>query len=352
MNSSILRNQLGWQPFFQQQLALEEYQDTIFARIVAHHRSEYLLLSESFPAVKPIHHLPISNQLPELTVGDWVLLDRQLGFVRRLERKSLFRRKAAGPKIKTQLIAANIDTVFIMSSVNHDFNLSRIERYLALAHEAQVEPVVVLTKQDLSDNSEQKRYQVQQLDSMLAVESINALDSISCECLNYWNRPGQTLALLGSSGVGKSTLANTLMGQSAQLTGAIRQDDSKGRHTTTARTMHLLPSGAVLVDTPGMRELQLTDCEQGVMQAFADVDALAQQCRFSDCRHNGEPGCAIQQAIDSGALEQRRFDNFIKLLTEQARNSATLAQLRAKDKAFGKMVKTVGAVSRQIKKGF
>ena len=347
MSSEFSLNQFGWQPFFQQQLNLDEYEQNEIGRVVAHHRREYLIRTEHEEL-----NLPIKASLPSMVIGDWLLLNADKQFVRLLERKSLFKRKAAGSKLEEQLIVANVDKVFIVCSLNHDFNLSRIERYLALAHEAEVEPIVVLTKQDLCSDSEQKRLQVQGIDPMLVVESVNALDTDSCAALLQQCRAGQTLSVLGSSGVGKSTLVNTLLGQSMQKTAGIREDDSKGRHTTTARTMHFLPSGAVLIDTPGMRELQLTDAEEGVRRTFADIDLLAQKCKFSDCRHSGEPGCAIQQALDSGELEQRRLSNYLKLLAEQERNSASLHELRAKDKAFGKTIKSVLASTREIKKGY
>lgn len=346
MNSIHSLYTLGWTPFFQQQLALEEYQDVVPARVVAHHRSEYQLQSEGLP-----FPLPMISSLPSLTIGDWVLLDESRRFVRLLERKSLFKRKAPGTKLAEQLIAANIDTAFIVCSLNQDFNLSRIERYLALAHEAGVEPVVVLTKADLSQDIEGQRQAVQSLDPLLMIEVVNALDAASCQGLLSWCRAGQTLTLLGSSGVGKSTLVNTLLGQTSQRTGSIREDDSKGRHTTTARSMHFMPSGAVLVDSPGMRELQLAECEEGVRRTFDDIEQLAQRCKFGDCQHQGEPGCEVQQALESGELDPRRLHSYRKLMAEQARNSASLQELRAKDKAFGKMVKTVGASSRQFKRG-
>ncbi len=347
MSEQIDLNRLGWQSCFQQQLSLEEYEQAIIARVVAHHRSEYLLRS-----VQGTHRLAVTVSLPNMTLGDWLLLDGDGHFVRLLERKSLFTRKAAGTQVKEQLLAANVDTLFIVCALNQDFNLNRIERYLALAHEANVEPVVVLTKQDLSTDAEEKRQQVQKLDPLLTVESVNALDKAGCEALKIWCRAGQTLSLLGSSGVGKSTLVNTLLGSENQKTAAIREDDGKGRHTTTARSMHFMPSGAVLIDTPGMRELQLAECEEGVKQTFADIDALAQTCRFGDCSHSGEPGCAVLKALESGELSARRLANYRKLLNEQARNRETLAERRDKDKKFGKMVKTVGASSRLHKKGY
>ncbi|RCU45707.1 ribosome small subunit-dependent GTPase A [Corallincola holothuriorum] len=346
MNSIISLNLLGWQPFFQQQLTLDEFEQTTVARVVAHHRSEYVVRTE-----QALSRMPITPSLPPMALGDWLLLDGDNRFLRQLDRKSLFKRKSPGSKLGEQFIAANVDTLFIVCSLNQDFNLSRIERYLALAHEAEVEPVVVLTKQDLCDDVDEKRQAIQSLDPLLLVESVNALDRTSCEVLLSWCRPGRTLSLLGSSGVGKSTLINTLLGNEIQDTGSIREDDSKGRHTTTSRSMHFMPSGAVLIDTPGMRELQLTACEQGVSLTFADIDELAQRCRFGDCQHTGEPGCAVQQAIDRGELAPRRLANYFKLMREQARNSASLAEQRAKDKEFGKMVKSVMSESRHFKKG-
>lgn len=255
--------QLGWKPFFQQQLTLDDYDNTIFARVIAHHRSGYLLATETGQV-----HLNAHHSLPNMTVGDWVILNEDQQFVRLLDRLSLFSRKAAGSKVVEQLIAANVDTVFIVCSLNDDFNLSRIERYLALAHEAEVEPVIVLSKADLCDNTDELKSQVKKLDPLLAIETVNGLEIESASKLMTWCKEGQTLAFIGSSGVGKSTLVNALLGQQEQATGHIREDDSKGRHTTTSRSIHLLPDGGILIDTPGMRELQLADCESGVSEHF------------------------------------------------------------------------------------
>ncbi|MBW3695421.1 ribosome small subunit-dependent GTPase A [Vibrio sp. T187] len=338
--------QLGWQPVFQQQLTLEDYDQSIVARVIAHHRSGYLLASEQGEIQLPIHH-----SQPAMTVGDWVILDQERAFVRLLERHSLFSRKAAGSKVAEQYISANIDTVFIVVSLNYDFNLSRIERYLALANEAQVEPVIVLTKQDLCDDTDDKIQQVQQLDSMLMIEAVNGLDLESVKVLSPWCKTGKTVALMGSSGVGKSTLVNSLLGEQEQATGGIREDDSKGRHTTTSRSLHLLESGGLLLDTPGMRELQLADCASGVSETFADIEDLILECRFSDCQHQTEPGCKVLAAIESGDLSERRFKNYQKLLREQARNGATLAEQRSHFKKLSKMYRNVQTESRNIKQG-
>ncbi|EKO3489880.1 ribosome small subunit-dependent GTPase A [Vibrio fluvialis] len=339
---SLSLPQLGWRPVFQQQLSLEDMEHNALARVAAHHRSGYVCWSEQGE-----FHLDIHAKLPAMTVGDWIVIDHSQQFVRLLDRQSLFSRKAAGNRAYEQLIAANVDTVFIVSSLNQDFNLSRIERYLALAREAQVEPVIVLSKADLCDDTEDKRRQVQDLSPLLSVETINALNNESCQVLHSWCKIGRTIAVMGSSGVGKSTLVNTLMGEQVQETGGIREQDSKGRHTTTARFLLPMPSGALLLDTPGMRELQIADCEHGVAQTFADVESLAQQCRFSDCRHQSEPGCAVNRAVESGELDARRLKNYQKLLAEQLYNSETIAERHARHRRFSKMVRNAQNVIKQ-----
>ncbi|NRF30020.1 ribosome small subunit-dependent GTPase A [Vibrio coralliilyticus] len=336
--------QLGWNNLFQQQLTLEELEHSRVARVVEHHRSGYKLLSEDGETTLAIH-----KSLPMMTVGDWLLLDKQGGFERLLDRQSLFARKAAGGKVAEQLIAANVSTLFIVCALNDDFNLSRIERYLATSNEAEVEPVIVLTKADLVTDAEEKRQQVQQLDPLLMVEMLNALDGEQYTSLSSWCKSGSTVAFMGSSGVGKSTLVNGLLGESVQLTGGIRESDSKGRHTTTGRSMHFLPSGGVLIDTPGMRELQLFDCADGVAETFSDIEALAEKCRFSDCQHDSEPGCAVINAIETGQLEQRRLNNYLKLMREQQRNSATLAERRASYKQQTKMYRNIQTACRSRK---
>lgn len=295
--------------------------------------------------------LPITAGMPDLTVGDWVVLDSEGRFHQALVRLSLFSRKAPGTKVVAQLIAANVDTLFVVSSLNEDFNLNRIERYLALSAEAGVESVVVLTKADLCDDPTAYISQVQSLDPLLGVEVVNGLDADSANSLEPWCRTGKTVALLGSSGVGKSTLVNTLLGNSVQATASIRQDDGKGRHTTTMRSLHFMPAGGILLDTPGMRELQLFDCEQGVKETFADINKLAKSCRFSDCHHDNEPGCAVQAAIEAGSLEARRLVSYLKLMREQALNSASLAEKRARDRELGRFYRSTQKASRKLKKG-
>jgi ribosome biogenesis GTPase len=283
------------------------------------------------------------------TVGDWLLLDLENQPVRLLERKSLIKRGSAGRESSVQLIAANIDTVFIVTSCNDEFNINRIERYLTIAAESDIHCVLVLTKIDLCPDPAIYRETLFKSLPDLLVEMVNAVDSSSLDLLNRWIEPGQTIALLGSSGEGKSTIINGLKGDQEQETGAIRESDSKGRHTTTSRSLHRLPGGGLLLDSPGMRELQIVDSEEGIRTTFSDIDKLSEKCRFKDCQHTTEPGCAVIEAIEAGSLEQRRLDNYHKLVSEQARNSESLAERRSNDRALGRFYKTALKSSRRFK---
>jgi len=339
MSESVGLPDLGLDIFFQQQLPMDDSQATAPVRIMNVHRSGLQIAGEGIE-----QHIELfgSDYDLHLTVGDWALFDTATQrVVRRLERKSLFKRRAPGTDRREQLIAANVDTLFIVSSCNQEFNEARLERYLAIAHEAGVMAVIILTKADLVDDYSHYVQRASRLAPALQVEALNALQAESLECLDSWLNTGQTIALLGSSGVGKSTLTNTLLGLQEISTRAIREDDAKGRHTTTSRSMHQLPGGAWLLDTPGMRELQLTDVKTGLDDVFAEISALANHCRFSDCEHIDEPGCRIKQAIEAGDIDQTRLDRWRKLAREEKFNSASIAERRASDKAFGKMCKSI-----------
>lgn len=338
-----LLEKLGWNRHFAQQVDSAEIERLLPVRVTEVHRAGLRVVGEGTNELIPPR--------ADVTVGDWLLYNASSPKDSRLlERKSLFKRRAPGTDRQLQLIAANIDTVFIVSSCNHDFNIARLERYLALAFEAQVDPVIVLTKSDLSDDPASYEKEAWALSEGMTggvpVLSLDARGEEPIEKLAEWCKPGQTLAFMGSSGVGKSTLVNALSGGEKAETQAIREDDSKGRHTTTSRQLHILPTGYLLLDTPGMRELQMTDAADGIADVFADLHTLSHACKFKDCQHETEPGCAVLAAVEEGVVAPERLKRWRKLVREEQHNSSTLAERRSRDKAFGKMVREVVKMKR------
>lgn len=340
---------LGFSSFFARQLADDEMEPKRLGRVTAVHRSGTVVSDGEYERQielpgnwlrKPAEERP--------TVGDWVVLHTSCSSISRiLERKSLFKRVAAGTRVEIQPIAANIDTLFIVLSCNDDFNESRLERYLAMAIEADVYSVVVLTKADLTGEGEAFRQRALAVRPHVPVELVNALDAGSMAGIAAWISGGATVALVGSSGVGKSTIVNTLSGKTVMQTAGIREKDAKGRHTTTFRALHRLESGGILLDVPGLRELKVADIGESLSGLFDDIAALAAGCRFSDCAHDSEPGCAVRRAIDDGELDVRRLANYRKLQQENAFHNATLAERRNRGREFGRIVKEAVALKRK-----
>jgi ribosome biogenesis GTPase len=316
------------------------------ARVAREDRDRYAVLDESGARSAELagrlrHDARTRAELP--AVGDWVALRPGAASSAVIEavlpRASSFVRKVAGDTTEEQVVAANVDTVFLVSGLDGDFNPRRIERYLAAAWESGAEPVVVLNKADLAADLDARIAEAEAAAPGAAVVPLSALAGDGLGALAAWLAPGRTVALIGSSGVGKSTLVNALLGTERQATAAVREDDSRGRHTTTHRELVPLPGGALLLDTPGMRELQLWGDEESLDGAFPDIAGLAASCRFRDCRHEAEPGCAVLGAVDSGRLDGGRLVSWRKLQRELARLAArTNARARAAEQARWKAI--------------
>lgn len=341
--------QLGLVPFFIQQLTDLDLLESRLGRVMSVQRSQLTVISGAGERRTELSaRLQNAPTMERPTVGDWVVLDDSLSLIERvLERKSLFRRLGAGTRHEIQPIAANIDVLFIVTSCNEEFKESRLERYLALCAEAGAMPVVVLTKSDLTDDVDEYVRRARSAQPGVAVETANALDTDSLDGVRGWIDATTTVALVGSSGVGKSTLLNTLAGTTLTATGGIREQDKKGRHTTTHRQLHLLPGGGLLVDVPGMRELRVAEVAHSLGTVFEDIEQLARQCRFADCQHESEPRCAVRRAMETGQLQPRRLANYQKLLRENAQATASLAEKRAQGRGFAKMVKATKKLKQQ-----
>ncbi len=338
---------LGWAAHFSSQLELSEAETLVPARVTGVLRDRVQGLTASGA---PLLYLPSDESAGEYAVGDWVLYDPETNRItRRLDRLSLLQRRAAGTGRETQLIAANIDTLFIVTSCNADFNPARLERYLVLAAEAGVSPVIVLTKADTCDDVDTYVAEARAVARHIPVEAVNAKSPETADVLAGWLGRGRTGALLGSSGVGKTTLLNALTG-GLEATADIREDDARGRHTTTARGLFAARGGAWLVDTPGMRAVRLTDAADGIDTVFSDLVELAGRCRFNDCAHVGEPGCAVQAAIAAGEIDPVRLARWQKLTGEEAENTATLHQARQRGRAKSRIYRQAKE-NRQRKEG-
>lgn len=322
------------------------------ARIVTTYRDRYEIVSDKgkgFARLKKGSFYDNPNAIYP-TIGDFVMVEwNKIGdsqIVETLKRDSSFSRASSSAdrnhEMHTQheqLVAANFDYVFIMQSLNDNFNIRRIERYLTLAWESGAIPVVVLTKCDLVDDVKSYISEVESIAIGVDVYAISCKAQIGIDKIEKYFKKGNTLVFLGSSGVGKSTLVNTLMGEEIMKTSEIRENDSRGRHTTTNRQLLMLPTGAMVIDTPGMRELGMWNCDDGIDKTFQDVESFFGMCKFSDCTHKSEPGCKVLEAIENGELSKERYNAYMKLKNEAMYNYDSESYLREKKNKFKEIAK-------------
>ena len=331
--------QMGWPDDAILNAAVAAAQGNRVARVVGQHRSAYVVATEIDQSLRVQPPAPWTRPRvdPETRaiVGDWVVLDEDCkNILSLLPRHSVLKRAAAGEHYKAQLISANIDHVLVVCGLDGDFNPRRIERYLLLVQASGAGPVLVLTKADLTEHVEMALESLQEIvQSGIPIFALNAKDPESLKVLHPFLGVGKTAVLVGSSGAGKSTVTNTLLGTSKMKTQEVRGNDSRGRHTTTHRVLIALPQGGCLIDTPGMRELKLSGDEDLSEGTFEDIDALSSQCRFSDCGHSNEPGCAVLAALADETLDSERFAHYLKLRDERDAAATSLAARRADAKA-------------------
>jgi len=324
---------LGWNSFFNKHFEKYKSQGLSALRVIQEHKEKYVVRDENSEMAAEVSGKFRFNALSRSDfpgVGDWVaaskLPDEGKAIIQALlPRKSNFSRKAVlsggmpdtGGKTDQQVLAANIDTVFLVSGLDSDYNIRRIERYLATTWESGARPVVVLNKSDLCSDIDTKIAEIESVALDVPIIAISAANNTGFEVFGEFLKPGHTTALLGSSGVGKSTIINCLLGENRLKTRAVREFDSRGRHTTTHRELIVLPGGGIVIDTPGMREIQVWGDDRGLKQTFGDIEQLADTCQFKDCQHDTEPGCAIKQALEDGSLDQKRYANYARLQKEQ-----------------------------------
>jgi ribosome biogenesis GTPase len=315
---------LGWSEFFEGTFQPYRAQGHFAGRVVLEERGAYRVYTEHGElnaGVRGKLRFDSESAADFPAVGDWVSLSRrerdglaQIHAV--LPRRSKFSRKAAGSNSDEQVVAANVDTVFLVQGLDHDFNVRRLERYLIAAFESNATPVVILSKADLCKDLEKRIAEAESVAPGTPVHTISSVSGEGLEALDQYVLPGVTVAFLGSSGAGKSTLINRIVGAEVQKTAEVREHDSRGRHTTTHRELLILKTGGLLIDTPGMRELQMWDASGSLDLAFSDVESVAATCHFTNCRHQNEPGCAVREALESGALDKARYESYVKLEKE------------------------------------
>ena len=344
----------GYNSFFESHFREYSGDGYVPGRVAVQNKSNYVVYSEHGELTAEISgkfmfDADAKEDYP--AVGDWVvmrpLLDEQKGIIDAvLPRRTAFSRKEAGGKTEKQVLASNIDIVFIMTSLNHDFNLRRVERYLVLANESEINPVIVLSKSDLCEDVQDKVNEVKGVAKSVSVHAISSVMHEGIDLLKPYFTEGSTIAVLGSSGVGKSTFINVLLGSDELKTTEVSAYKDKGHHATTRRELILIPGGGLIIDTPGMRELQLWEGEGGLENLFDDIEELASQCKFSDCMHKSEPGCAIRRAIKKGDLDEDRYKSYLKMAREIKyfefrKDHLTSIQEKKKWKKINKMAKQI-----------
>ncbi len=315
---------LGWNSFFEEHFIEYGNNGLEAGRVIAEHKHMYKVATEYGEMQAEISgklRYQSEEQGSFPAVGDWVSLSIRASEGSAtihgiLPRRSKFSRKSPGQPAKEQIVASNVDTVFLVCSLNKDFNLRRLERYLILAWESGANPVIVLSKADLCDELEDRMSEIEGIAIGVPVHIVSAVAGTGISELNQYLCEGNAVALIGSSGVGKSTLINHLIGNEVMKTKEIRETDDRGKHTSSHRELFVLPSGGMIIDTPGMREIQLWDGREGISDAFIDIDNLARNCSFKNCKHHHEPGCAVKQAIADGTLPEDRYNSYTKLQRE------------------------------------
>lgn len=348
----------GWNAYWQAQFSVCDNK-LVPGRIIRQHRQLYHLFCEAgeYEATlsgRYLHKLEDSLDYP--SVGDWVgfepVANETKGVIQQLlTRRSAFKRNTASDKTEAQVVAANVDKIFLVSALDGDFNLRRVERYLTEVWESGATPVIVLNKIDKCDDPDLYADKVAEIALGVDIVSISATEHLGFDRLEQFLKPKQTIALLGSSGVGKSSIINRLIGYDKMKVNALSDEKSKGRHTTSHRELILLDNGTILIDTPGLRSIRLWSDEESLEQSFADIDALARKCRFVDCGHQSEPGCAIKSALDEGAIDQKRYDNYQKMKREMRSLELRKSDLgrhleKERGKKFSKMIRQYKEIER------